>query len=487
MYRPPLTAALAAAAIASACSPGAGGSSSAASSPLAGAIRNLRRSVTGSDRWAPAASATRLVRHATSTVAAGLRHLSPDSVPASVTADSTLSSTPVIRMTTTIAEARTIWLGDTLDLAAPAPPVGTPAEMASDVRWSSSEPDVAMVSSDGRVVATGAGEASIRIWRAVGETVAPLVVLPAVRGRVVAADGAGLRARVVVRTASRADTVESSAGGRFAFRPTAPFESPLTVHVDALDSAAEYAPAVVRDLPSARLGALDVVLLPATWRLTAGTYAGSAVPISAAIAQVRVGDGRRIWNLARLDHGTVRRGGPAVGWAPERFPLTVAFDHERVAIGEGDSVRFWRAARQLERDWGAPLFRPVTVDAAAARAGGAADIDVTIDSRIRVAGLTTIGWNGDGEISESVLAFSGRDIFSAPGIITHELLHALGIGHADDEWHSVMHPTSDGSVRASAEDIAYGQLLYAVRARTRPALGRVPVGIAEAAAAAVIP
>jgi hypothetical protein len=50
----------------------------------------------------------------------------------------------------------------------------------------------------------------------------------------------------------------------------------------------------------------------------------------------------------------------------------------------------------------------------------------------------------------------------------------------------VRHPTPDGSAsgHASIEDVAYGQLLYAVRARTHAAPGRRPVGIAEAAAAA---
>ena len=122
------------------------------------------------------------------------------------------------------------------------------------------------------------------------------------------------------------------------------------------------------------------------------------------------------------------------------------------------------------------MFVPATVPTGDADFAG---IVVTLDPRIRAEGLTTTGWNGDGDLYDAVVAMRTRALLADPGVVTHELLHALGVGHAPYGLPSVMHPVGDAATtRATAEDVAYAQLLYAVRARSR--IGRTLVGIESA-------
>ena len=60
------------------------------------------------------------------------------------------------------------------------------------------------------------------------------------------------------------------------------------------------------------------------------------------------------------------------------------------------------------------------------------------------------------------MVFRTRSYARDAGIVTHELLHALGIGHTERQ-ESVMRVGGSILGRASPEDVAYGRLLYAVR------------------------
>jgi len=455
------------------------------------ALGALRRSVVG-ERAAPETIVDRSSQggspphtHRTAAASSALHHPNADSD--SANADSAWGDpaewpTRVIPFTSTNASALTIWVGDTVALPAPPVPDGTPPAMARDLRWSSMEPAVATVSPDGVVTARAPGTAPIRAWRRVGETVTPVVVRAAIRGRVVAPDDTPLRARIVARVGGWADTAWTGPGGWFALRFDRPVDGAATLRVEPADAATHAAAALV-DTPIERLADVDVVLLPTRWRITAGSYAGTTVAIDPSVASSRLRDALRLWHLARVGRAGAPESGQAVGWAPERLPLPLAFDHAAHGgpIGDADSVAFWAAARQLERDWGTPLFVPATMPAGDAAFGG---ILVTVDPRIRSEGLTTTGWNGDGDLYDAVVAMRSRPLLREPGIVTHELLHALGVGHAPYGLSSVMHPTADATspTRASADDIAYAQLLYAVRARSRT--GRTLVGVGDADEAA---
>jgi len=47
-------------------------------------------------------------------------------------------------------------------------------------------------------------------------------------------------------------------------------------------------------------------------------------------------------------------------------------------------------------------------------------------------------------------------------VVTHELLHVLGCGHAVG-WYSVMNSPYQSAARATAGDVAYAQLFYRLR------------------------
>jgi hypothetical protein len=482
--------ALVAACAVAACAPARPGG--ADTTALGKAVATLRRSVVG-ERSAPETLASRAAAdrssqggsppHAQDRTAADSALHQSDAADSTTTADTAYGDpaewpTRVIRFTTTTATPLTLWVGDTVTLPVPPAPEGTPPSMARDLRWSSIETSVAIVSSAGVVTARAPGTTQIVAWRRVGQTVTPVEVRATIRGRVVSADDAPLRARVVARVGSWADTAWTGPGGWFAFRPAHPLEGSATLRVDPTDDAS-HAAASLAETPLDRLADVDVVLLPTRWRITAGTYAGTTVGIDPSVASSRMRDALRLWHLARSGRGGVPDAGQAVGWAADRLPLPLAFDHSARGgpIGGGDSVAFWRAARQLERDLGMPLFAPATLPSGE---GGFGGIVVTVDPRIHSEGLTTTGWNGDGDLYDAVVAMRGRSLLADARIVTHELLHALGVGHAPYGLSSVMHPVADASSpdHASADDVAYAQLLYAVRARSRT--GRTLVGIGQA-------
>lgn len=463
-----------------------------AGSPFDRAVRSLRHAVVGdAPPAAPARPASRAPRpRVARTVARAAGRPAPHDSAAAVSAvgfDTTAFPTVVIPFTTTEAPPVTIWQGDTLQLPIPTPPAGTPSSIARDLRWTSAEQAVAMVSAEGAVIGRSPGTAQIIAYRRVGQVVTRVTVRPAVRGRVVAADGAPVPARVVVRGGGAADTVLTGDGGWFVLRSERDLGPALSLRVEPLGAggrpSAGYAPALVARATPGRLADVDVVLLPARWRVAAGSYAGASVAIQPTVVHGRVRDGMRLWRQARPGRAGTPDDGAAVGWAPARLPLPLAFDRRGsgASIGAGDSVAFWGIVRQLERDWGAPLFRPATLVEGEDGFGG---VVVGIDPRIGSEGIATTGWNGDGDLYDAQVAVRTRALLGDPTVVTHELLHALGLGHAPYGVASVMHPTATAGTagRATVDDVAYGQLLYAIRARSRG--GRTTIGIAGAAAAA---
>lgn len=374
--------------------------------------------------------------------------------------------TRVIHFTSVERPALTLWAGDTVRLPTPEPPEGTPPAIARDLRWSTLQPDVATIASDGTLLARRPGTTRALAWRRVGEVATPITVLPAARGRVLVADGGadGWRdgepptALVTVRGDDGAGDAVPTVDGRFLWRGRAATASASVVVAPTGATAARYHATALGRVPAAELARLDVVLVPRRWRIEAGSYAGTEVAIDPGDAIARLRDGSRFWRFARGSAaGGLTR---PVGWAPHRLPLPVALDVRGVE-GAVDSAAFWAAARQLERDWGAPLFVPA--DRADARRDDWIGITVEIDPRVPAAGYTTTSADGEGELGSAEVAFRTRTFGRDAGIVTHELLHALGIGHTERQ-ESVMR--SGGSIlgRASAEDVAYGRLLYAVRA-----------------------
>jgi hypothetical protein len=167
-----------------------------------------------------------------------------------------------------------------------------------------------------------------------------------------------------------------------------------------------------------------------------------------------------------------------VGWAPEAFPLPVAFVRERgtSSISAADSAAFWESVHRLERQLGMTLFRPADTTALGqARAG----IEVVIDPRIPPAAVTWASWISSGDLNDARVAVRAPSDFRDDALIAHEMIHALGFGHAL-EWRSAMTRTASASVKAlTAQDVAYVQLILRLRA-AQAAFG-ADLGFLEAA------
>ncbi len=403
-------------------------------------------------------------------------------------ADSTKWPPGTFRRTTTRRPPQLIAVGDTLRLPGPALPAGLPDSIARDVRWSSDDPRV-LLAEPGLAVGRAAGEATAIAWTRVGPTLTPVRVVAALRGRLHTADG--MRppaARVLVRRASgRVDTLPTAADGRFALPLTgaraAESDAPVALRVEPAPGpggAAWFAAEAPLPRPFAGAPA-DVVLVPRRWRVDGGTFAGTELAVSLDDARARAADGSRFWRAARLapDAAAGESAGQPVGWPDDRRPIPLAVLGARGApAGAADSAAFWGVARALERDWGAPLFRPVS--SAEARRGDWAGIAAQVTPGLHAPGFATVTWDADGRIADALVEVRTRALLGDRHLVAHELLHALGFGHAS-RWRSVLggvHAPGDAPAALTREDVAYGRLLDAARRVARRT--GAAFGIAEA-------
>lgn len=302
---------------------------------------------------------------------------------------------------------------------------------------------------------------------------------PVLRGRVVAADTtlpAGLRAYLRWQTPGdtvrRADSAAVDSAGRFAIELPDSLPDSVTVLVDAADPARRtHHPALARMSREEAGREHGFVLMPREWMITLGSYAGTRVPVSPERATRPACPGcSGFW---------VRMGGPRApagfqGWRVSNFPLRVAFDRAAgLPVGAApDSAAFWRAARGVESALGMRVFRPATY---AQTLAGFADEDhpddvvlVRVDRALGTSGLTTtVGSRGSVEYAAVSLRTAGSVTAPEGGeLVSHELMHALGMGHTC-AWRSVLADVNrcpyQRAPEPTPEDVAYTQLLYRVR------------------------
>lgn len=296
----------------------------------------------------------------------------------------------------------------------------------------------------------------------------------AIRGQVWAADGsptAGLR--VTASAGAWADSAATDAAGRFEVpRPDALGGDSVRVVVDAAGAAGRvFHPSVVALGRGEWDEEVRMVLLPRRWTIRAGTHAGETVEVSATRGFAPTCRG--------CSSGFFRRGVPSragarvstvPAWRPGSFPLRVAFDHEYTseAISGRDSAAFWRDVAELERDLGEHLFRPARFSESDPVEDAPEDLVlVWVERGLRSAGLGSVAYIG-GDIGHGSVRFDNALAFTrpgAPGLIAHEMVHTLGIGHTC-AWYSVVADVVRCPERrapsATPEDVAYVQVHLAM-------------------------
>ncbi|HEU4563395.1 MAG TPA: hypothetical protein VFS05_02055 [Gemmatimonadaceae bacterium] len=351
--------------------------------------------------------------------------------------------------------ADTLWVGDTLRLEAAvldSSGVPIPERVA---RWVPLPAGPVEVTRDGLVTAVAAGAARLTAWSGDARGDAWLLVLPVARGRVYAWDGgpaAGVR--VELGAGALRLTTESAADGSFALRLPRPPGDSLTVALAPPSRA--LLPALLALAPPALDDSLGVVLLPSSWTIPEGRYAGRAVRITPAAALRRAGDGTRFWRVNRSD---VTGEMQAVAWPPRSLPLPVVIRPSLARRTAADEGAFWATVRELEADFGMRLFRPAAAEERGAEVGV---VSLELDRSLSLSGLTYISYDGRGDISEATVTVGAPGTLGDEYTIAHELVHALGVGHAAS-WVSLMGAAASRAARPSVEDVAYLQLLYRVR------------------------
>jgi hypothetical protein len=340
------------------------------------------------------------------------------------------------------------------------------------VHWSVADPLSARVSPEGVVVGVRAGTTRIVGDAGPAKGTTTVSVVPAVAGRLYTLDGAPPpAARVVVRALGRTDSLTTGASGAFSVRLLrTPWDS---VDVSVVPADPRYYPARLRLGDPRELGDLGVLLLPRSWTTTGPTFGGRTLAVSPSAAIARSADGARFW---RLERGEPRSTWLPAGWRDALLPVHVSFSAthgERVT--PDDSAAFWRIARALERDLDARLFEP----AADPGEEGQGTIHVVVDRSSHDPGYTIASWNASGMIGEATMIFRAPSLLGDATVVTHELMHAIGMGHTSS-WPSIMNPGGAGTTALSPSDVAYAQLLLRI-VRVQEAKGAF-YGVVEAAA-----
>lgn len=300
------------------------------------------------------------------------------------------------------------------------------------------------------------------------------------RGRVVAADGgrtdslrAFVRWRAAGDTAMRVDSAAVDSAGRFALPLPDGAADSLELIVDAADRARRtYHPALARMPRRQAQGEQGLVLVPRTWTIPSGRYAGRGVAISPHRAGTPVCDRCSVFWVRAQPQG--QQAVPYQGWPMSRFPLRTAFDREHsIPAGTApDSGAFWLAVEEMEAAFGMDLFRPVAYARTLAQGldPDAPDdvVHVLIDVNLPVTGLTMVLARRGIMDYAAVSLQRRRELFTeyGPELVAHEMMHALGFGHTC-EWRSVTAVQGRcPQMRAPAptpEDVAHAQVLYRVR------------------------
>jgi hypothetical protein len=262
--------------------------------------------------------------------------------------------------------------------------------------------------------------------------------------------------RMEVRAGDTRDSLVVE-NAQFKRRVELPLETEVDVRAAAQEDASRYHAVHLRVAAQRELQDLRIALVPTTWRIDAGTYAGREMPIDAERAMRRTARGGPFWRLAPISGRGPRK---ILGWPLADLPLRIAFNRSRSnePITEDDSVQFWATAAQFERDLGASVFVPADMRG-----------DTTVSNFVPVEigaqggeGHTFVSFGQAGDAQDGVLLFRQAATLRNAHVVTHELAHLLGFGHSSS-WATVAEPIGGREPRLTPEDVAYMQLAMRLR------------------------
>jgi hypothetical protein len=272
---------------------------------------------------------------------------------------------------------------------------------------------------------------------------------------------AGLTA-TVVSGASRV-SAPVSASGTFSVQ-TAPESDSVDVII-AEATGGSVLPALVRVGGRTHATGLRVILVPRSWTINGGEYAGQTVAVSVDDAFrppcTTAGD-------TNCDGFYPRAWATGIKlWPASRFPVPVAFDRTRThgTISPADSVAFWTIVGRMNTDLGTAVFRPARLEELALNTAGTPTNGVAIRVDTTLTGFgawTNWWWNSNGEMYAGVIRARAATGLLSSSLMTHELLHTQGFKHSCS-WPTVMGGYGCGSTtRLSPADVAHAQLARAV-------------------------
>jgi hypothetical protein len=359
-------------------------------------------------------------------------------------------------------ERAEIWSGESANFSVELRDRSGQVLSAGDVAWKSRDTSTVSVASpsiDGAVLGRFAGITEVTASADSARDTVTVLVKPVLDARFITIDGSPAPAALTLQILSGSSREPiSPARGRYSGRVDVPLYSSVDLWTAPAPSDSAFHPVRISVAAPRDLQGLTIALIPRSWRIDAGSYAGRTVRIDAGAALRRAPTSAGFWRVAPVRGNDVRQ---LLGWHADAFPLRLAFDRRRSAeaVSAADSVAFWAIAEQMQLDLGARLFLPADLPAEW-RGGEVIPLEVGTGS---AEGNTDVTWSEHGDAYDAVLSFRRAATLRDAHVVTHELLHLLGFGHTS-EWRSIVTPGGGGENRLSPEDVAYTQLAMRLRA-----------------------